>query len=254
VNVFNQVVSAVINTLLAIPPIRFVMGLVDARWRPLWAALWLAVIGYVISRTLNQLALRRARLHLLARVGDPYEGKPRDLIRDRGDVTMSSAQEPPTREPPPREAVPTGPTSPSGVVSIPIPVLLGALAIGLLAVVGVAVATRSAPNAPAAAAAPAAADSVVRPDGPIDVRFRSGRMNGDDCIGTFEVTHGAGTPARLVAFVMDTSGAVMARDSAQVAAAVAGLFVDFRFRHVDCDEIDDWQLQATTPKRPGRSP
>lgn len=243
-----------INTLLAIPPIRFVMGLVDARWRPAWAVLWLAVIGYIISRTMTQLALRRARLRLLARVGDPYDGKPRELIRDRGDITMSLAQEPPNREPPPPEAAPTGPASPSGVVSIPVPVLFGALAIGLLAVVGVAVVTRSAPNAAPPAAVPVAADSVVRPEGPIDVRFRSGSMNGDDCIGTFEVTQGAGTPARLVAFVMDTSGAVMARDSAQVTAAVAGLFVDFRFRHVDCDEIDDWQLQATTPKRPGRSP
>ena len=146
------------------------------------------------------------------------------------------------------------PSRPPGVVSIPVPVLVGALAIGLLAVVGVAVATRSAPNATPPVAVPAAADSVVRPEGPIDVRFRSRRMNGDDCIGTFEVTQGAGTPARLVAFVMDTSGAVMARDSAQVAAAVAGLFVDFRFRRVTCDQIDDWQLQATTPKRPERSP
>jgi hypothetical protein len=25
------------------------------------------------------------------------------------------------------------------------------------------------------------------------------------------------------------------------------MFVDFRFRHVDCDEIDTWQIQATIP-------
>ena len=41
------------------------MGLVESRWRPLWAALWIAVITYLISRTMNQLALRRARLRIL---------------------------------------------------------------------------------------------------------------------------------------------------------------------------------------------
>jgi len=56
------------------------------------------------------------------------------------------------------------------------------------------------------------------------------------------------TRARFVAFAMDSSGAIIARDSARVASAVTGMFVEFRFRHVDCDEIADWQIEATTPK------
>ena len=61
-------------------------------------------------------------------------------------------------------------------------------------------------------------------------------MDGDDCIGTFEVKRGSSASAQFVAFVMDTSGAILARDSASVkSAVVAGLLVDFRFRHVACD-------------------
>jgi hypothetical protein len=62
------------------------------------------------------------------------------------------------------------------------------------------------------------------------------------------VKRGAGTPARFVAFVLDSSGAVMAQDSGGVAAAVTGVLVDFRFRKVACSKIADWQLQALTPK------
>ena len=135
--------------------------------------------------------------------------------------------------------------------SVPLPVVLAALGAGALAVVGVAFAIRTAPNAtpPADATASAALDTAASAEKPMDIRWRSGHMEDDDCIGTFEISNGTGTRARFKAFVMDTSGAVMARDSARVDAAVSGLFVEFRFRHVDCDEIDDWRLEATTPKR-----
>ena len=55
---FQQIVQALVNSLLAIPAVRFVMGLVEPRWRPLWATLWLALIAYVVARTMNQLAGR----------------------------------------------------------------------------------------------------------------------------------------------------------------------------------------------------
>lgn len=86
-----------------------------------------------------------------------------------------------------------------------------------------------------------------RSEAALEVRWRSGGMAGDDCIGTVELTRGSAALARFVAFVMDSAGAVMARDWARADLAVAGLLVDFRFRHVDCDEIADWQFEATTP-------
>ena len=128
------------------------------------------------------------------------------------------------------------------------PVVLAALAAGAFAV-AVTAALLFLPNksgAPGRAAS--ARDTTAAADTGVDVRLRSSRMEAGDCIGTFEVTRGAGTRADFVAFVMDKSGAVIARDTQTVKAAVRGLLVDFRFRRTGCDRIDDWQMQVTTPK------
>jgi len=258
--VFDQFLSPVINALLALPPIRFIMGLVESQWRPLWATLWIAVIVYLMSRTMNQLALRRARLGIL---NEPIGGLPTSVLALADESQGSGAA--PRREPTPTVAAPipdsSAPTVPPtppgpGTASIPVSVVAGAVVVGAIVVASVALFTRSAPNGSTDSlvrrgVAPLV-DTTAHADAPIDLRLRSGRMDGDNCIGTFEVTHGVGARARLVAFAMDTSGAVIARDSAQVASAVTGMFVDFRFRNVDCDEIDDWQIQATTSPQPAR--
>jgi hypothetical protein len=246
--VFPQIVQALVNVLLAIPPVRFVMGLVDARWRPLWATLWLALIAYVVARTMNQLAGRRLRLQMLREsLTDPHGSKPREATVGDPDATA-----PPVNAPIVVTPVAQAPAT-MFRASVPLPVVLAALGAGALAVAGVAFALRAAPNAtpPADATATVAPVTAAPVETPMDIGWRSGRMEDDDCIGTFEISNGTGTRARFKAFVMDTSGAVMARDSARVGAAVSGLFVEFRFRHVDCDEIDDWRLEATTPKRRG---
>jgi hypothetical protein len=261
--VFQQIVQALVNALLAIPAVRFVMGLVEARWRPLWATLWLALIAYVVARTMNQLAGRRLRLQMLREsLNDPHAGKPREATAGDPNATAplgnapiavtSSADATPS-EPVARAVAPPVVPTPAAMLraSVPLPVVLAAVGAGALAVAGVAFAIRAVPNAtpPADATAAVAPDTAAPAEKPMDIRWRSGRMDDDDCIGTFEISNGTGTRARFKAFVMDTSGAVMARDSARVEAAVSGLFVEFRFRHVDCDEIDDWRLEATTPKR-----
>jgi hypothetical protein len=261
--VFQQIVQAFVNALLAIPPVRFVMGLVDARWRPLWATLWLALIAYVVARTMNQLAGRRLRLQMLREsLTDPHGSKPREATADDPDATAPPANAPIAEtsiaDVTPNQLVARAVTPPPVAqmpatmlrASVPLPVVLAALGAGVLAVAGVAFAIRAAPNAtPPADARLAVPPDTAAAEKPMDIRWRSGRMDDDDCIGTFEISNGSGTRARFKAFVMDTSGAVMARDSARVDAAVSGLFVEFRFRHVDCDEIDDWRLEATTPKR-----
>jgi len=152
--------------------------------------------------------------------------------------------------PPPPSPTDTPPPAPAqqGRSGIPVPVVLAALVAGGLAVAVAAFVLRNKPGASPNPAASAAADSAAAADTALDVRWRSGRMDGVDCIGTFEVTHGGGTPAHLVAFVMDKSGAVIGRDSASVPSASPGLLVDLRFRRVTCDRIDDWQLQVATPK------
>lgn len=244
----DQVLSAIINTLLAIPPIRFVMGLVESRWRPLWAALWLAVIAYLISRTMNYWALRRARLKILSETTD---GRPLGVTEPASPPSgQGQAAESVLASAPAFSRVTAPPTS--ARARVPLGVIAGTLIVAAIITASLGVALRSIPNESDSTAPAAVLDSVVKPAAPIDVRWKSGRMDDDDCIGTFELTRGEGTRARLVAFVMDTSGAVMTRDSAQVTSAVPGVFVEFRFRHVDCDEISDWQIQATTRSRTAR--
>jgi hypothetical protein len=252
--VFDQVMSAIIEALLAFPPIRFLMGVVDSRWRPFWAALWIAVMLYLVARTLHYFALRRASLRILSEpMGGVHLAVPHPPgDRDRVDATSPAATNPTVRAPsasrqnPPR----TGAPEPERVPSIPVPVVGAALVIGAAAVATVAMLMRATPNDsrdPAVASDVAPAADSARAAAPFDIRWRSGRPDDGDCIGTFEVTHGTGTRAGLVAFAMDSSGAIIARDSAQMSTAVTGMLVDFRFRNVDCDEIGDWQIQATTP-------
>ena len=129
---------------------------------------------------------------------------------------------------------------------VPVSVIVAAVVVGLAVVAVTALLLPNKSGAPARPPAPV--NTPAAADTGLDVRWRSGRMEGRDCIGTFEVKRGGGTRAQFVAFVMDTSGAIIARDSGKVDAAVPGVLVDFRFRGVSCERIYDWQLQVTTPK------
>lgn len=150
--------------------------------------------------------------------------------------------------PPQAPTTPTlGPPPPAGT-RVPLPVIAFALVFGVLAV---AITSLFLPAGRPGATTPVPTqrvDSTAPADTGLDVRWQGGRKDGDDCIGTFEVTRGGGTRAEFVAFVMDSTGAVMAGDSSRVDAAVPGLRVALRFRQVRCEKIDDWQLQVTTPK------
>ena len=133
---------------------------------------------------------------------------------------------------------------------IPLPVIAIALVVGGLVVALTSVLLPGRQVGPGARPGTAATDSVARPDTGLDVRWRSGRQDARDCIGTFEVIHGDGTRAQFAASVMDSAGRIIARDSARVESVVRGLLVNFRFRRIACGAIDDWQLQVTTPKAP----
>jgi len=130
--------------------------------------------------------------------------------------------------------------------AVPLSVLAGALGVGLVAVALTSTLLDS--KKPDGPATPATATDTAGGEAALDFRWRAGRMDRGDCVGTFELTRGPATPARLVASVIDSSGAAMASDSAQVASTVRGMSVDFRFRGVKCDQISDWQMQVMTPK------
>ena len=130
--------------------------------------------------------------------------------------------------------------------AIPLSVFAGALAVGFVAVALTSTLLDS--RTPVDTAAPAPPVNTATGEAPLDFRWRSGRADGSDCIGTLELTSGTAKPALLVGSVMDSAGAIRAADSAQVASTVSRLLVEFRFRRIRCDEIRDWQLQVMTPK------
>ncbi len=252
----RHAVAAVIDMLDAIPPVRYVMGLVDARWRPLWAALWLAAIASIFFLTIKRFALRHARQSTLQMNAAPERnsvtlansgehehghGKPEEKSR-----VLKPASPPPRS---PSAPPPSAPVTPGGT-GVPVSVIAAAVVAGVVAVVVTALLLPNKPGAPTKPAASAPVDTPAAADTGLDVRWRSGRMDRGDCLGTFEVTRGDSKSAKFVAFVMDTSGAIMARDSVDVLSARPGLLVDFRFRRVRCDRIYDWQLQVMTPKAP----
>jgi len=244
--------TALIDLLGAIPPVRYIMGLVDTRWRPLWAVLWLAVIPSILFLTVR-LTLRRARLRSLQ---EQATRERRGLASARSVDHLRVVSEPEERSrvlkpasTPPRSPVETPPAAPPPErgVRVPVPVIIGAVVVGVVAVAITALFLPLKPGTPARP--PTAVDSAAAADTGLDVRWRSGRMDGTDCLATFEVKRGRSTSAQFVAFVMDTTGAILTRDSVSVRSAVVpGLLVDFRFRRVVCDRIYDWQLQVTTPK------
>ena len=81
---------------------------------------------------------------------------------------------------------------------------------------------------------------------PFAFRLRGNRDVDYDCLMTFEVTGGTPAPWQVTVHVMDSSGTVIAQDAKKVASLAPGLFIDFRFRNVDCDEIKSWQFQGET--------
>ena len=237
----GQLVSALADSPFSKSPVPLVNGFVEPPWATLWLSLAIAAFGNLVFQALDRLAPQRGQLRLL------NERSPEKRSQPRGGPRKTASGPPPAADPPavPPPAAPAQPTTQTPRAGVPVHVIVSALIFGAF-VVGLAALLMRPASPPGANATKA--DSAARGDTALDIGWRSGRMDGSDCIGTFEVKRGAGTPARFVAFVLDSSGAVMAQDSGGVAAAVSGVLVDFRFRKVTCSKIADWQLQALTPK------
>jgi hypothetical protein len=215
------------------------MGVVEPPWGQLWLALAIAAFGNLVFQAMDRLAPQRGQLRLLNERGSSEKRGPNP---PGGESRKTASGTPDPAVPQPAAPARTTTQTPKAV---PVHVIVSALIFGAF-VVGLAALLMRPASQPGANATKS--DSAARADTALDIGWRSGRMDGNDCVGTFEVKRGAGTPARFVAFVLDSSGAVMAQDSGGVAAAVTGVLVDFRFRKVACSKIADWQLQALTPK------
>ena len=126
---------------------------------------------------------------------------------------------------------------------IPLPVIGGAVVAGLLAAAAAALMMRPSPKG-------SGPPTTSPADTALDIRWRTQRPDGPDCVATFEVTQGATNGSRFVAFVMDSSGQVMGGDSTAAINVGRGQKIDFRFRGVNCTKIGDWQLQVLSPKAP----
>jgi hypothetical protein len=236
----ETLLSAVIDGLYRLPPVRFLMGLVNERWRPIWAAVWLVALVHVVLRVLRAIGEHRAR---------------RVVVQDT--LTPAPQAAGPTTAPAPTQPAPVRSPRASLVVGelvtrVPPRVLAAIVGVAAVVAVSAALMLRPAtamnaapvelPEAPAVPAAPV-------DDTPFAFRSRGSRADDDDCLMTFESTAGTPAPWSITADVMDSSGTVIARDAKRVTSLLPGLLVEFRFKHVDCDEIESWQFQGETRKR-----
>ena len=236
----DQIWSTLVDTVYSVPPVRFVMGMVSPQWRPFWAALWLATIGYVVVRTVNLLYERRVRLNVM-REGFGME-KRSEPPTARTSRSSSSAPEPP----PPAGELPPPKRSGGSIDQIPPRVLAISLIVaGVVALmVGYFMIDSSRGSIAGSGTAPAVSDSAPAADTTFAFKLRGSRMENDDCVMTFEVTGGTGDAREITVHVMDSSDVVISRDTRSVPNLARGLFLDFQFRDADCDDIQSWQFQG----------
>jgi hypothetical protein len=227
----REIFSTVFEAVLAVPGVRFVLGLVDSRIRPFWAAMLLAGTFYLISRAANYVSLQRARRVVLAEdlAGDTPESESAET------TVVLRPSDPPIAAHPPR------------VMS---PALLGALIAGISGVMLVAIIALklSAPKEEVAAGI-LAPDVIQREQADTSFAFSAAgwRNDGGTCIATMRVTALGRPPRRLSLFVMNAAGAVIGRDEIDKPVLAVGAMVDFRFRRVDCDDVEEWQVQGAFP-------
>ena len=84
---------------------------------------------------------------------------------------------------------------------------------------------------------------------PFAFAARSWRSVGGACVATLEVTAGSAAPRTLTMYVMDSSGAILAKDQMHVASLTPKAFHEFRFPGVDCGAVTEWQVQGVLRPR-----
>ena len=232
----ETIFTALADAVYSLPPARFLMGLVNERWRPLWAAVWVVAFVHVVLRVLRAIGEHRARRVVV-----------QDTLTPPAPVAAPSLT-------PPDASESVRPANAVGelVTRVPPRALAGIVGVAAVVAVSAALLIRPAPaidTGPVDVRQAALAPAAPRDEHPFAFRSRGSRADDDDCLMTFEATAGTAAPWSITVDVMDTSGTVIARDAKRVTSLLPGLLVEFRFKHVDCDEIESWQFQGETRKR-----
>ena len=231
--VLTDIFSRVIDALLAIPGIRFIVGLVDNRLRPVWGLLLIAGTVYFLSRASHYLSLRRARETLrmdAMNTPPPSSGKserviatpPTEVAQESGEAAAHPARL--------VERIPARHARLLLIVSVGVAVVALSAAVALI---------RSGAAKPpvVASSQPAQSDTAFR------FEDAGWRMQGNDCIATLRVTAMGRLPRHLALFVSGKGG-VIGRADVNEPAMARGALVDFHIPKVNCDRIETWEVQG----------
>ena len=235
----ERVWSAIVSAFLELPGVRFIAGLVDTRYRPVWAVLWLTAIAFVVWRLRRTRAMRRRQAEIVADMSTPHSR--RSLLRP-GD-TPSDLRIPQLLEA--RSSRGRNLVLGAGMLAIVFAIVLGLV--------------RSVEQSPAGAVndGHAAMDSVVHPEAPAEptprspfaFRERGWQWASGACILTLEAV-AVGPPShRVVLLVLDSSGTVIARDTSRAGAITVGQLIDFRLAGLDCNRIAEWRVRSALATR-----
>ena len=227
----SEFLGRVLDALMAIPGIRFIVGLVDARFQPIWALLLLAGTVYLLARASAYVSLWRARE--VVRMDSVNASPP---PRDRGNAPIPASTGAPQTESPPPSA--GGKTMPERYARLLLFVSLGVAVVAFGAAGLLMRSTRASASNAGTTPAPAATDTAFR------FEDAGWRMQGQDCIATLRVTALGRIPRHLSLFVSGSNGSVIGRADVDSPTLAKGALLDFRIPKVNCDNVQNWEVQG----------
>lgn len=232
---FEHLLDDVFDAVLRAPGVRALVGLVSARWQPLWAATWFLIVILAALRAFDW--FMRARLR-------------RELLRSQAQATARAARNESiesfdgsglTLPATPQEPVAEGPTPASEPPFWRKSLNSWGLAAGALVVALLALFAR--PSRSASVGGDQAAPNSARRHA-FKFKDRGWRMDGATCVTTIEVQADAPGSRQLTMLVEDSSGSVLGDDVVRVRELKSGVLLVFRFKGVRCDDVENWQIQG----------
>jgi len=260
--------TLVLEAVYRVPGVRLILGLAAPEWRPLWALTWVVAIVYLTLRIIesaHRVVLQRqmasqvnSRASIVAR---PIELTPvrSEMVDPAADVLATGDEDSDATDAPrPKSSRGRGVGGRGGrdTMAIRAALITGLLGCGILLIGMIAgrneaveqpldgVAAWPGAMAPAGGSTDPDLTDGSTPEPPFAFAARSWRSVGGACVATLEVTAGSAAPRTLTMYVMDSSGAILAKDQMHVASLTPKAFHEFRFPGVDCGAVTEWQVQA----------
>ena len=84
---------------------------------------------------------------------------------------------------------------------------------------------------------------------PFEFRERGWQWTSGACVLTLEAVAVGPPSQRVVLLVLDSTGAVLARDTSRAGAISVGQLIDFRLARLDCNRIAEWRVRSEPPTR-----